>query len=173
MISLFFAFEFSVIKPDYGLIFWTTIIFLTVWYVLGKKAFPAIHTALKNREESIADALAAADRAREEMTKLQSRNEELLAEARTERANILRDAKEARETMIKEAQGKAREEAQRILQSATQEIEKQKHAATQELTAHAGALALDIAEKVIRRELKGDSEQQAYVKTLVDELKLN
>lgn len=173
MISLFIALEFSVIKPDYGLLFWTAIIFLTVWYVLGKKAFPAINDALKKREATIAEALASAENARNEMLQLQSRNEALLQEAREERSKILREAKEAKEAIVTEARNKAKEEAQRIMSSTSQEIEKQKNVAIQELKSQAGLMALDIAEKVLRKELKGQPEQQAFVKSLVDELKLN
>lgn len=173
MPSLLFLLEFSVIKPDYGLLFWTALIFLTVWFFLGRSAFPAIQKALKDREQTIADALASAEKAREEMSRLQASNEALLQEAREERAKILREAKEARDGIVNEARNKAREEAQRILTGASQEIEKQKLAAIQELKSQAGLLALDIAEKVIRKELKGQPEQEAFVKSLVDELKMN
>lgn len=173
MFNLFFALEFSVIKPDYGLIFWTALIFLTVWIVLGRKAFPAIHEALRKRENSIADALAAAEKARQEMQNLQAENESLLQKAREERSLILREAKEAREAIIAEARNKAKEESQRLIDQASQELEKQKNAAIQELKSQAGLLALDIAGKVLRKDLSNQSDQQAFVKTLVDELKLN
>ncbi len=173
MISLLFALEFSVIKPDYGLLFWTAIIFLTVWFVLGRSAFPAIAEALKKRETNIANALASAEKAREEMQNLNAENEKLLAMAREERSAILREAKEARDSIVKEAKEKAKEEAQRVMTSATMEIEKQKNAAIQDLKSQAGLMALDIAEKVIRKELKGQPDQEAFVKGLVDDLKLN
>lgn len=173
MISLLFALEFSVIKPDYGLLFWTAIIFLTVWFVLGRSAFPAIAEALKKRAAQIEDALASAEKAREEMQNLHAENEKLLTEAREERSKILREAKEARDMIVKEAKDKAKEEAQRVMTSATLEIEKQKNAAIQELKSQAGLMALDIAEKVIRKELKGQPEQEAFVQGLVDDIKLN
>ncbi|MCB9313168.1 MAG: F0F1 ATP synthase subunit B [Saprospiraceae bacterium] len=173
MISLLFALEFSVIKPDYGLLFWTAIIFLTVWFVLGRSAFPAIAEALKKRAAHIEDALASAEKAREEMQNLHAENEKLLTEAREERSKILREAKEARDAIVKEAKDKAKEEAQRVMTSATLEIEKQKNAAIQELKSQAGLMALDIAEKVIRKELKGQPEQEAFVQGLVDDIKLN
>lgn len=173
MVSLFFTLEFSVIKPDYGLLFWTAVIFLGVWVILGRAAFPAIAEALKKREAHIADALAAAEKARQEMQNLTAENEKLLMETREERTRILREAKEAGAALVKEARDKAKEEAQRVMTTATQEIEKQKNAAIQDLKAQAGLMALDIAEKVIRKELKGQPEQEAFVKGLVDDLKLN
>lgn len=173
MISLLFALDFSVIKPDYGLLFWTTVMFLTVWYFLGKKAFPAIQDALKKREATISEALAAAENARHEMANLQAENEALLAKAREERAVLLREAKETKDAIVQEARVKAKEEAQRILTAASQEIDKQKRAAIDDLKHQAGIIALDIAEKVIRKELKNQPEQQSFVRELVQDVKFN
>ena len=173
MFSLLFALEFSVIKPDYGLLFWTALIFIVVWVVLGRSAFPAIAEALRKRENSIADALAAAEKAKEEMQNLQAENEKLLTQAREERSKILKEAKEARDAIVAEAKDKAKEEAQRVLDTANAEITKQKNSAIQELKAEAGLMALQIAEKVIRKELQGQPEQESFVQSLVDELKMN
>lgn len=92
--------EFNVIKPDFGLFFWTVIIFVSLWLFLGKKAINPIAKALKEREDSINDALAQADIAREEMNNLKSENEQLLVQAREERAALLRDAKDQASQII-------------------------------------------------------------------------
>lgn len=168
-----FLVDFNVIKPDPGLIFWTALIFLLVWGFLGRTAFRPIQNALKKREEDIQHALDEAKRAREEVAGLKADNEKLLAEAREERSKILKEAKEVKDAIIKEAKEKAKEEAQKIVVNATQEIENQRMAAVTDLKNQAGLMALEIAEKLIRKELSGDSANEAFVKTLVNEIKLN
>lgn len=171
--NILFLADFSVIKPDPGIIFWTSIIFITLWYFLGRKAFGPIQNALKKREEDIQDALDEAKRAREEMANLNAENEKLITLAREERALILKEAKEARASMIKVAEGEAKDKAKKILSDATQEIENQRQAAVKDLKNQVGMMAIEIAEKVLRKQLAGDAAQEGYVNTLVDEIKLN
>jgi F-type H+-transporting ATPase subunit b len=171
--DIIFLADFSPIKPDFGLLFWTTIIFLLFWFMMSRFAFTPIKDALKKREGDIQDALDEAKRAREEMASLKSENEKILAEAREERSKILKEAKEAKATIIGEAKTKAKEEAQRIVTSAKAEIENQKNSALREVKSQAGMMALAIAEKVIKRQLAGDSEQEKYANSLIDEIKLN
>lgn len=171
MIDFLFLADFSVIRPDVGLLFWTTIIFLVFWFGLGKMAFKPIASALKKREDDIQSALDEAKKAKTEMAALNARNEELLVEAREERTKILREAKEAKEEIIKEARDKAKEEAQRIVTNAKIEIDNQKNAAMAELKNQVGVMAIDIAEKVIKKELAGN--QENFVNRLVNDIKLN
>ncbi|MFK7932588.1 MAG: F0F1 ATP synthase subunit B [Saprospiraceae bacterium] len=171
MIDFLFLADFSVIRPDVGLLFWTTIIFLVFWFGLGKMAFTPIAQALKKREDDIQGALDEAKKAKVEMAALNAKNEELLVEARAERANILREAKEAKDSIIKEARDKAKDEAQRIVTNAKVEIENQKNAAMTELKNQVGVMAIDIAEKVIKKELAGG--QDNFVNQLVNDIKLN
>lgn len=165
--------DFSVIKPDFGLLFWTAVIFLLFWFMIGKMAFRPIAEALKERQNDIQDSLDQADKARQEMANLKAENEELLAQAREERTKILKEAKDARDNIINEAKEKAKSDAQRIVADAKEQIENQKMAAMVELKNQVGTMALGIAEKVIRKELAGDSSQQAFVDGLVKEIKLN
>lgn len=162
--------DFSVIKPDIGLIVWTTVIFLTVWWLLGRFAFRPIQKALREREDSIQDALDEAKRAREEMSNLKAENEKILAQAREERAKILKEAKDVKESIINEAKVKAKEDAQRIVANAKTEIENQKMAAMIDVKNSAGMMALEIAEKVIRQKLKGDSEQEGFANSLIESM---
>lgn len=170
---MLFLADFNVIKPDFGLLFWTTVIFGLFWFVVGRYAFRPIKDALKKRETDIQNALDEAKRAREEMANLQAKNEELLKLAQEERAKILKEAKAAKESIINEAKNKAKEEAQRIVTSARTEIENQKLAAMIDVKNKAGLLGLEIAEKVIRKELTGDRAQEAFANSLVDEIKLS
>ena len=173
MTDILFLADFSVIKPDIGLIFWTTLVFLFVWIGLGRLAFRPIQKALKKREGDIQHALDEAKLAREEMANLKAENEQLLAEAREERAKILKEAKAAKDSIIEEARVKAKDEARKIVTNAKEQIENQKMAAMIEIKNKVGVMALEVAEKLLHKELGEDGEQQAYLQRLVDDIKLN
>lgn len=168
-----FLAEFSVMKPGIGYMFWTTLIFLVVWFFIGKFAVKPIAKALKDREDDIASSLEQAERARAEISALQAKNEDLLAQAREERSKMLREAKDVSESIINDARTKAREESARILQAANQEIQNQKMAAITDINNQAGKLAIDIAGKVIKKELSSDKAHQDYVQKLIADMKLN
>ena len=170
---MIFLADFSVIRPDFGLLFWTSIIFLLFWFIIGKFAFRPIAQALKQRESDIQNSLDEAKRVRQEMADLKAQNEELLIQASEERARILKDAKDAGAEIVAEAKEKAKAEAQKIVASAKEQIENQKMAAMVELKNQVGSISIEIAEKIIRRELKGDAAQEAYVKDLVKDIKFN
>jgi len=108
----------SLITPSFGLFFWTTIIFLTFWFLMSRFAFKPIAAALKERQDSITDSLAAAERAKEEMAALQSENERIISEAREEKAKILKEAKDTGERFINESKEKAKSEAKKIVDDA-------------------------------------------------------
>jgi len=170
---MLFLADFSPIKPDFGLLFWSTVFFLIFWFGIGKLAFPAIAKALKDRAKDIQDSLDQAKKAREEMSMLVAENEQLLAQAREERSQILRDAKTAKDEIIAEAREKAKTEAQSIITSAKEAIENLKQEAMIDVKNQAGLLALNVAEKVMRRELQSNEDHQSYVNTLLDEFKMN
>ena len=170
---MIFLLDFSPIKPDLGLLIWSTFIFILFWIVMAKMAFGPIKDALKKREGDIQDALDEAKKAREEMAALKSQNEQVLAEAREERSKILKEAKEMKDSIVNEAKTKAKEEAQRIVISAQAGIENQRKALLVDVKKHAGMLALEIAEKVIKKQLAGDSEQEKFANSLIDDIKLN
>ncbi|MEZ4948016.1 MAG: F0F1 ATP synthase subunit B [Saprospiraceae bacterium] len=168
-----FLADFSPIKPDFGLLFWTTIIFAIFWLMIGKAAFRPIASALKKREDDIQHSLDEAKRAREEISNLKSENEELLKLAQEERAKILKEAKEAKDSIIAEAKESAKQEAKRIVSDAKELIENQKMAAIVEMKNTAGKMAIEVAEKILKSELKGDAANEDFVKRLVDDIKLN
>ncbi len=168
-----FLVEFSPIIPEFGMFFWTLLMFLLVWFFLGKKAFGPIADALTEREESIQKALDQAETAKEEMAALQASNEKLLQQAREERAAMLNEAKETKNAIIAEAKAKAKADATKIISDAQVEIENQKKAAIAEVKSQVGSLALGIAEKVLQKELKGNEEQVNLVNKLVTEINNN
>ncbi len=163
----------NLINPDPGLIIWTLIAFGTVFFILKKFAWKPILKALDDREQSISNSLHQAEKAREEMAKLKSDNEKILAEAKEERAHILKEARETSDKLIHEAKEKAKEEAQKIVVNAKLEIENQKMAALTEVKNRVGLLAIELSQRILKRELKEKQAHDAFVKDLVDEMKLN
>ncbi|MFZ9386954.1 MAG: F0F1 ATP synthase subunit B [Chitinophagaceae bacterium] len=161
------------LKPEFGLLIWTLLAFLVVFYILKKFAWPAIVKGLKDRELSIADSLATAERVREEMSQLKSENEALLAQAREERAKLLKEARETKDKIINEAKDQARVEANKILTEAQAAIDTQKMAALTEVKNQIGKLVIEVSEKVLRKELENKGAQEAHIMGLVDEVKLN
>jgi len=165
---IFLATDFSPIKPDFGLLFWATLIFLLFWGLVGKLAFKPIAKALKERSDSIDEALRSADKAREEMAHLQAQNEVILQEAREERSRVLREANEAKTRIINEAKEDAKTEASKIVEDAKKEINSQKRAAINEVKSDVGKIAVEIAEKVLNRELNAKQDQEALVSSILD-----
>ncbi len=156
---MLFLADFSVIKPEPGLLFWMTLIFLLFWFIMSRVAFKPIAAALKKREGDIQEALDQAKMASEEMSNLTAQNEALLKKAREERAKILKEATETKDAIINEARTKAKEEANKVITNAKMEIDNQKNAAIAEVKSQAGLLAIQIAEKVLRKELASNAEQ--------------
>ena len=161
------------VLPDIGLVFWNTIAFLVLLIVLGKFAWKPMLKAINERESGISEALLKADKMKAEITAMQNENEVLLAKAREERAIIIKEAKEASEKMVNEAKEKAKSEYDRILADAQMAIQQQKNAAITDVKNQVGALVIDVAEKVLRKELSNKAEQEAYIKQLADGVKLN
>ncbi|MCS6824692.1 MAG: F0F1 ATP synthase subunit B [Cytophagaceae bacterium] len=163
----------DLILPGFGLLFWQTVIFVLVLIILGRFAWKPIMKALNERERVIEDALSAAEKAKEEMKKLQADNEALLQQARQERDKILKDAQSSANHIISEARDKATEEANRIIESARALIITEKNAALAEVKNTASALSLEIAEKLLKYNLSNDESQKRLVQEYLKESKLN
>jgi F-type H+-transporting ATPase subunit b len=163
----------NIITPDFGLFFWQAIIFSVTLFLLSKFAWGPIMNALKEREDSIADALQTAEKAREEILKLQNTNEALLIEARVERDKIIAEAQKASIAMIEEARLKASTEGNRQLEAARIAIQTEKLVALNEVKNYAATLALEIAEKILRKELDNPDQQRQLVSEYIKEVNLN
>ena len=170
---MFFLTPFPPMQPEFGLIFWTVLIFLLVWVFIGRLGFKPIAKALREREQSIDDALHAADKARQEMANLKAENEELLRQAREERAQILKEAKDIKDKIIAEAKERADAEFKRKVESAVGEIKNREMEMLTNVKNEVGKMALDIATKVIRKELSNSKEHEDFATKLVNEIKLN
>lgn len=164
---------FSLITPNPGLAIWAFIIFTLLIVILGKFAFKPIAEALKEREKSIEQSLMQAEKARLEMANLTAKNQELLDAAKEERAKILAEAREVADKLKAEIMEKAKAEAAKTVSDAKNVIELEKKAAIAEVKNTAGALALEVAEKLLRKNLSGDAAQKELVEALVKESQLN
>ncbi|MFN5134835.1 MAG: F0F1 ATP synthase subunit B [Chitinophagaceae bacterium] len=163
----------GLLTPAFGLLFWTLLAFLVVFFILKKYAWPAIIKGLHEREQGIAQALGTAEKVKAEMAQLKNENEALLAKAREERAQLLKEARETRDKIVNEAKEQAKTEANKIMVEATAAINQQKMAALTDVKNQVGNLVIEVSEKVLRRELANKSEQEAYINTLANEIKLN
>ena len=160
----------ELITPDFGLLFWMTIAFGIVFFVLAKFAFPVINGMLKKREEEINNALELAERTHKEMEQLQANNEQLLQKAREERVKMLNEAKQLSDKFIEEAKVKANEEKDRIIENAKEVIEHEKLAATTEIKNQIADISIKVAEKIIAKTLESDKEQLDYINRLLEEI---
>jgi len=163
----------ELVKPAIGLVFWMLVTFSILLFILTKFAWKPILAMIKEREQTIENSLNEATKARAEMSKLVAKNEELLNQAKEERNQILHEAREAAEKVKSDIMAKTQKEAEEKIQMAFREIEIQKKAAIVEVKNTVGLMALEIAEKVIRKELKSNSEQVEYVNKLAKESNLN
>lgn len=163
----------NLITPDFGLFFWQTITFGIVLFILGKFAWGPIMGSLKEREDSIEEALSAAKEAKAEMASLKAANEALLQEARVERDKMLRDAQTAANNLLNEAKDRAAKEGTLLLENARKGIETEKQAALAEVKNFAATMALEVAEKILKKELKDNEAQKELVSEYLKESSLN
>ena len=155
-----------------GLFFWQSLIFIGLLFMLRKFAWKPILDAVNDRETSIKDALASAEAARDEMKNLQSDNQRILKEARAEKESLLKEARATRSELINNAKEEAQEEAQKILSQAQDAIQSEKRAAVKELKEQVGSIAMEIAEKVLQKELENKDQQLELVDQLLQDTKL-
>jgi F-type H+-transporting ATPase subunit b len=160
--------EFSVMNPSFGLLFWTSIIFLGVFFVLSR-FFKTIKNALNAREKDIDSALAAAEQARKEMAQIQDVQKNLERQATEERLRIIREAEAIRDNILEEAKAKAEETSRQLLEAAKLEIENRRKEMEVNLLNEVGRLSVDIAQQILQTELQGKHED--FVALKIKELK--
>ena len=163
----------SLITPEFGLLFWQTLIFLILLLLLAKFAWKPILNSLKEREDSIDQALKMAEQAKLEMQSLKAGNEKLLADARHERDQMLKEGQAMAAKFVEQAKTTASDEASRITQQAREAIQQEKNQALAEVKNTAAQLSVDIAERILRRELTDPTAQQQLVDEYLKDVKLN
>ena len=163
----------NLVTPDFGLLFWMVLSFAVLLFILKKFAWKPVLKMIKEREESIAKQLDSAKAAKEQMEQLTAENEKIMRQARAEREEMLRDAKATKDKIVAEAQDAAKIEADKIIAAARLEIQAEKDAAMAELSEKVGQLSVEIAEKILRRELSNETKQGDFMKKLVADISLN
>lgn len=163
----------ELVSPGIGLILWMTLSFALLILILRRFAWKPILKSLRDRENTIDEALNQANKAREEMKNLKADNEKLLKEAQEERNVILRDARKVKDEIIEQARVKANEEANNIVENAKERIENEKMAAMTDLKNQIASISIEIAEKILERELSDKNKQEEFMKKLIDNAKLN
>lgn len=156
--------------PDSGLLFWMTVIFGLVLFILAKFGFPMITGMVEKRNKRISDSLEAARIAEEALANLQQEQERLISETRSEQARLMQEAAAERDRMIAQAQEQARAEAQKIMDDARERINEEKEAVMKEIRNEVAKVSLSIAEKVVRKDLSSDASQKELVDKLIKEL---
>ena len=159
--------------PSTGLLFWMTITFLVVFFLLWKFGFPVITGMVQERKAFIDDSLRKAHEANERLANIQKEGESILQEAREKQAQILKEAAETRDAIVEKAQDKARQEGARLLEDARVAIEQEKKAAIADIRKQVATLSVEIAEKVLRQNLKGDKAQMDLIDRMLDEVSVN
>ncbi|MFN8349147.1 MAG: F0F1 ATP synthase subunit B [Spirosomataceae bacterium] len=163
----------ELVTPQLGLIFWQLVFFGILFFLLAKFAWKPILGSLQEREHQIQSALDLAEKTRADMAKMQSDNQKLLAEARAERDGILKAAKEAADRIIAESKDKATVEGKRIIEDAREAINNERVALVAQMRKEMVTISLDIAEKVLRKELSDKASQEKLVADLAKEARLN
>lgn len=163
----------ELVKPEIGTIFWMSLVFLTLVFLLGKFAWGPIMKTLKEREDTISDALKAAEKAKDEMSKLQADNQKILAEAKAERDLLLKEAREIKDKMISEAKGQAATEAAKMIETAKHAIESEKMAAINQIKTQIAELSVEIAEKILSKELSDKKSYDEVIVKSLENMKLN
>lgn len=163
----------DLVTPSIGLVFWSTISFLVLFFLLTKFAWKPITAALQEREDSIDEALKAAENARKQMEKLTADNEKLLNQARAERDAMLKDANDMKESIIAQAKKSAVEEGNKMIANAKASIEQEKVSAMNELKTQVALLSVDMAEKILRKKMEDRTQQEAFVNENLKSISLN
>lgn len=163
----------SILTPDLGLLFWMLLAFLVVFLVLAKYGFPAIINMVDERKKYIDESLQKAHEASERLENIKQEGEAILQEAREKQAQMLKEAAETRDAIVEKAQDKAREESARMINDAKAEIEQQKQAAIADIRQQVATLSVEIAEKVLKQNLKDDKAQMDLIDRMLDDVSSN
>ena len=163
----------SILTPDFGLFFWMLVAFLVVFLLLAKFGFPVITSMVEERKNFIDESLRKAHEAQERLANIEKEGESILQEAREKQAQILKEAAETRDAIVEKAQEKARAEGTRLLDDARVAIEQEKKAAIADIRAQVATLSVEIAEKVLKQNLKDEKSQMDLIDRMLDDVSVN
>ena len=160
----------ELLTPDFGTFFWMLVSFIIVLAILAKFGFPAVVNMVNERKQYIDDSLKSAREANEKLSHIKEESESILVEARKEQARILKEAMETRTQIVNEAKDKAKAEGGRLLEEARKQIQKEKEDAIREIRKQVAELSVEVAEKVLRKQLSSEVEQNGMIERMLDEV---
>lgn len=160
----------SLITPDFGLLFWMTLIFAVVFFILAKFGFPVITGMVEKRSDRIEESLKKAEEADKAVAELTARGQQIISEAQAEQARILREASATSDSIVAKARDEAKAEAAKILQQARTDIAAEKESALRDIRRVVADMSVEVAEKVLRTDLEDDKKQTAYLDRLIEEV---
>jgi len=158
---------------SFGLFFWHLLIFIGLIFLLKKYAWKPILDSINERDESIRDALSKAEIAKKEMEILKSDNEKIMKEAILERDKILKEGNNKKNEIISQAKEVAKKEAEKIVKDAQLSIDLERKAAMKDLKDQIAIFSIDIAKKIVNKDLSNNSNQEDLIKTYLDEINSN
>lgn len=159
----------SFLLPDAGLLFWMLIVFGIVFFILARYGFPAIVTMLDERKKLIDESVQSAKEANERLVAINAESEAILKSARDEQARLLREATAMREELIKEARERAEKEGEKMLAETRRVIEMEKQDALRDIRRQVAILSVEVAQKILRRELSDENKQRSVIEALINE----
>ena len=160
----------NLVTPDSGLIFWMTLVFAIVFALLAKFGFPVITSMVDKRQAKIEGSLKDAEQAQEQLAHIRQMQDEMISQARQQQSQILSEAAEQRQALMEKSQTDARQQAQKILEDARKQIETEKENAQRQIRAQVGEVSVEIAEKILRKDLSRDGTQEEYLDGILKEL---
>ncbi len=161
----------SLLEPNAGLVFWMLLAFGIVFFLLAKFAWPTIIGAADKRSDFIADSIKSAEEANKKLADVKIEAENIIAEAMSKKSQIMQETSASRDKIINDAKQKAEEEAEKIVADARVSMQREHEEVMSQYRSEVASMAIDIAEKLLRRELSTDKEQQALINSMLDELK--
>ena len=159
----------SLITPDFGLLFWMTLIFAIVFFILAKFGFPLITGMVKKRSEHIEQSLRDAEQAQKALKELAEEQKRMIEETRREQARILNEAAVNGDRIVQEAREQARTQTAAMIEQAREEIRIERDSARREIADEVAMLSVEVAEKLLRRQLDSASSQNALIDKLIEE----
>ena len=159
----------SLVTPDFGLLFWMVVIFGLVFFLLAKFGFPIITDMVDQRSAKIQQSLKDADEIEASMAKWKVEQAQMLEQTRREQSAILKEATETKAKIVADAKQQAKEEADKLLAEAKLQIAAEKESALRDVRKEIALLSVEVAQKVLRRELSDEGSQRAFLDKLVDE----
>lgn len=159
----------SLITPDFGLIFWMVVIFGVVFFILARFGFPVITGMVDKRNAYIQDSLKSAQEAQEKLAALAEEQAAMIDQARVEQERIIKEAAAVRDSMIEQAKAQAADEAAKMIEHARTEIAAERESALRDIRAQVASISIEVAEKIVRKELSSSDAQLSLLDRMVDE----